>query len=74
MTKINDAALAALVSLQTLPERLKEERGQVSAEYMGLVALAAFIIFALVDSDIPGAIAREVGELVEKISTGQKPS
>lgn len=42
----------------------RDQRGQVGAEYVGLVALAAFVVFALVSSSVPARIAGEVERLV----------
>ena len=71
-TRINDKALELYVNAKTFS--LREEEGQVAAEYMGLVALAAFIIFALITTtDIDRLISETVRDLVEAISKGDDP-
>jgi hypothetical protein len=50
---------------------LPGERGAISAEYMGLMALAAAIVFALVTlTDLDGRISREVELAICKIAHG----
>lgn len=71
-TRINDTALQLYVNAKTFS--LRDEEGQVAAEYMGLVALAAFIIFGLISqTDIDGKISSTVERLVNGISTGASP-
>ena len=75
MTSINDKALELYVAAKSGSiSSLKDEEGQVAAEYMGLVALAAFIIFALVETtDIDKLIADTVEKLVGNIAKGESP-
>jgi hypothetical protein len=49
---------------------VREERGAISAEYMGMVALAAAVVFALVSLPLGDRIAREVELLICKIANG----
>jgi Flp pilus assembly pilin Flp len=77
MTTINDKALELYCAAksQALTTRLRDERGQVAAEYMGLVALAAFIIFALVQTtNVDELIANKVKALVNAIAKGEDPA
>lgn len=55
-----------------MPSRvcLRGERGGISAEYMGLVALAAAVVFALVSAPVGQTIADEVERLVCEIAHG----
>ena len=70
---ITDKALALYVQATTLD--LRKEDGQVAAEYMGLVALAAFIIFALITTtDIDTKISETVERLVSAIAKGENPA
>ena len=48
--------------------RFRSERGQVAAELMGLVALAAFVIALLVQTGVPRQISGEVQRLVCEIA------
>ncbi len=74
MTSINDKFLQLYVSAKTRSLDLRDEDGQVAAEYMGLVALAAFIIFALVETtDIDKLISETVEKLVGNIAKGESP-
>ena len=70
---ITDKALELYVNAKTFD--LRREEGQVAAEYMGLVALAAFIIFALITTtDIDTKISQTVERLVGAIANGSDPS
>ncbi len=72
MTSINDKLLQLYVNAKTFD--LREEEGQVAAEYMGLVALAAFIIYGLLEAtDIDKVISDTVERLVKGIATGANP-
>ena len=72
MTSINDKLLQLYVNAKTFD--LREEEGQVAAEYMGLVALAAFIIYGLLTAtNIDHTISTTVERLVNAISTGADP-
>ena len=71
-SNITDKALELYVNARTFD--LRREEGQVAAEYMGLVALAAFIIFALVETtDIDKLISETVEKLVGNIAKGESP-
>ena len=73
MTSINDKALELYVNAKTFS--LREEEGQVAAEYMGLVALAAFIIFGLLTTtNIDVKISEMVRDLVGAIAKGEDPA
>jgi Flp pilus assembly pilin Flp len=76
MTSINDKALELYVAAKSGSiASLKDEEGQVAAEYMGLVALAAFIIFALITTtDIDTLISETVKRLVGAIAKGENPA
>ena len=70
---IADKALELYVNARTFD--LRREDGQVAAEYMGLVALAAFIIFALITTtDIDTKISQTVERLVGAIARGENPA
>ncbi len=72
MTSINDKALELYVNAKTF--NFREEKGQVAAEYMGLVALAAFIIFGLLTTtNIDVKISNMVRDLVGAIAKGENP-
>ena len=73
ISTITDKALQLYVNARTL-DLHRDEEGQVAAEYMGLVALAAFIIFALVETtDIDKLISETVETLVGNIAKGESP-
>ncbi len=72
MTSINDTALRLYVNAKTFS--LRDEEGQVAAEYMGLVALAAFIIFGLLtQTNIDEKISTTVERLVNGMASGANP-
>jgi hypothetical protein len=51
---------------------VREQRGAISAEYMGMVALAAAVVFALVSLPLGDRIAGEVKRLICEIANGGK--
>ena len=74
MTSINDKFLQLYISTKTRTLDMRDEDGQVAAEYMGLVALAAFIIYGLLEAtNIDKVISDTVERLVKGIATGANP-
>jgi Flp pilus assembly pilin Flp len=53
-------------------ERMREQRGQTAAEYMGILLIVALIIGALVSLDVDGKISTAVGDFIENIKNGDK--
>jgi hypothetical protein len=58
---------------QAVAGRGREERGQISAEFMGLLFIAALVIGAIVALDIHNLIADAVETFIENIKSGDKP-
>ena len=53
--------------------RGREERGQISAEFMGLLFIVALIIAAIVALDIDEDISKAVDGFIGNIKKGEKP-
>jgi hypothetical protein len=58
---------------QAIGGRGREERGQISAEFMGLLFIAALVIGAIVALDIHTLISEAVETFIENIKSGDKP-
>lgn len=57
----------------TIATRTREERGQISAEFMGLLFIVALIIAAIVALDIDQDISKAVDGFIGNIKKGEKP-
>ena len=55
-----------------LRNRVKDQRGQTAAEYMGILLVVAVIIGALIAADVDGKIADAAKTMVDKISGGNE--
>jgi len=55
-----------------LRNRVKDQRGQTAAEYMGILLVVAVIIGALIAADVDGKIAKAANEMVDKIAGGNE--
>ena len=74
LTEVAGRTRVALVNARhTLAERAREERGQISAEMMGLLFIVAMIIGAIVALDIHNDIANAVDGFIGNIKAGDKP-
>ena len=58
---------------QAIGVRGREERGQISAEFMGLLFIAALVIGAIVALDIHTLISEAVETFINNIKSGDKP-
>ena len=58
---------------QTLAARLRDERGQIGAEFMGLLGIAALVIGALVALGVHDLIAAAADKFVKAITKGDEP-
>jgi Flp pilus assembly pilin Flp len=71
-----ELAIRTRVAMSDLPravaERMREQRGQTAAEYMGILLIVALIIGALVSLDVDGKISTAVGDFIENIKKGDK--
>jgi Flp pilus assembly pilin Flp len=71
-----ELAIRTRVAMSDLPrvvaERMREQRGQTAAEYMGILLIVALIIGALVSLDVDGKISTAVGDFIENIKNGDK--
>lgn len=54
-------------------ERVREQRGQTAAEYMGVLVLVAMIIAALVTLKVPQHVADGINNLIDDIYRGEDP-
>jgi hypothetical protein len=58
---------------QAVAARLRDERGQIGAEFMGLLGIAALVIGAIVALDIHDLIADAAKAFIENLKGGDKP-
>ena len=65
--------LAVGNTIHALATRAREERGQISAEFMGLLFIVALIIGAIVALGIHDDIANAVDGFIGNIKSGDKP-
>ena len=56
--------------VKSVPERLRDERAQTAAEYLGIIVVAALIITAIIGTGVAGTIAEGIKTQVEKIAGG----
>ena len=56
------------VRTQTFLARLREERGQTAAEYLGIVVVVAAIIAAIVGAGLDDKIANALGKAIDGIA------
>jgi Flp pilus assembly pilin Flp len=68
------ATLAAQIeaTLHVFGQRARTERGQTTAEYVGIVAFVAMVVVALfaLDEDIKGKVSGIIGDAFDYISDG----
>jgi hypothetical protein len=65
--------LAVGNAAHTLAARAREERGQISAEFMGLLFIVALVIGAIVALGIHDDIANAIDGFIGDIKSGDKP-
>ena len=74
MTDITITALELHVrtttALNALAERVREERGQTAAEYLGVLVVVSVIIAAVAGTGVGDDIKGWIHDVVEKISKG----
>ena len=63
----------AWVGLQSLVERMREQRGQTAAEYMGILFVIAAIIVGVVGAHLGDALKERLGKIVTAIGNGVTP-
>jgi len=63
----------ALNCIWMLRDRLVGDRGQTAAEYLGILLVAALIIFMLATSGIGDDIANQIRSLVTSAGQGSDP-
>jgi Flp pilus assembly pilin Flp len=56
----------------SLLERAKDQRGQTSAEYLGIIVVVAAIIIAIVGqaTGISGKVVKGIGDAIDRIAKG----
>jgi hypothetical protein len=59
---------------QAVTARMRDERGQIGAEFMGLLGIAALVIGALVALGVHNMIADAAEKFVEAITKGDEPA
>jgi hypothetical protein len=67
------ARLAPGNIVSTLSRRLREERGQISAEFMGLLFIVALVIGAIVALGIHTTISDAINTFINNIKGGESP-
>jgi hypothetical protein len=67
LSDVRDAAHSAA-------ERVRDERGQISAEFMGLLFIVALVIGAIVALGVHTIISEAVRDFVNNIKSGDKPA
>jgi hypothetical protein len=67
------ARLAVGNAVHTLARRAREERGQISAEFMGLLFIVALVIGAIVALGIHDDISKAIDGFIGNIKSGDKP-
>ena len=63
---MQDIAIRALVAVQNLPARLRDEEGQTAVEYALVLALIAVVIVGVVATGLTTA----VGDIITEITAG----
>ncbi len=56
----------------TLSERVRDQRGQTAAEYMGILLVVAVIIGAIATSGVGDKISGFIGDMIDSASKGDK--
>jgi Flp pilus assembly pilin Flp len=65
--------IEAFVGLQTLVERMREQRGQTAAEYMGILFVVAALIVGAMGAHMDTAIRDRLSQIVKAIGNGVSP-
>ena len=65
---MNTTSLELTVKAQNFLARMREERGQTAAEYLGIVVVVAAIIAAIVGAGLDDKIAKALSGAVDKIA------
>jgi Flp pilus assembly pilin Flp len=65
--------IEAFVGLQSWVERMREERGQTAAEYMGILFVVAAIIVGVVGAHLGDTLKTRLGQIVDAIGKGVTP-
>lgn len=60
--------------VHAMATRAREERGQISAEFMGLLFIVALVIGAIVALGIHTTISEAVRDFINNIKSGDKPA
>ena len=70
---LRQQCIEAFVGLQSLAERMREQRGQTAAEYMGILFIISAIIVAVVGAHLDTTIGQRLGKIVTAIGNGVTP-
>ena len=65
--------IEAFVGMQTLVERMREQRGQTAAEYMGILFVVAALIVGAMGAHMDTAIRDRLAAIVKAIGNGVTP-
>ncbi len=68
MIDMNTTSLELTVKAQNLLARLREQRGQTAAEYLGIVVVVAAIIAAIVGAGLDDKIAKALSSAIDSIA------
>ena len=64
---MQDIAIRALVAIQNLPARLRDEEGQTAVEYAGILAVIALIFVALFKLELGTKIGGAIDDALKTI-------
>ena len=70
---IREQCIEAFVHVQSWVERMREERGQTAAEYMGILFVVAALIVGVMGAHMDTSIRDRLGKIVEAIGKGVTP-
>jgi hypothetical protein len=73
-TEVAGRTRAALVNARHAVAGMREERGQISAEFMGLLFIVALVIGAIVALGIHTTISEAIEGFINNIKGGQSPA
>jgi hypothetical protein len=71
---VGNTAHAVGNAAHAIRSRVSEERGQISAEFMGLLFIVALVIGAIVALGIHTTIADAINTFINNIKGGQSPA
>jgi Flp pilus assembly pilin Flp len=70
---LREQCIEAWVGLQSMVERMREQRGQTAAEYMGILFIIAAIIGVVASLHLENDVSQRIKTLITDIGKGIKP-